>query len=672
MTNFALGQTGCSDFSYAVKHEWLITNGIGGFACGTVCEVNTRRYHSLLTAALTPPTGRTLLVSKLDIAVHYLGADFALFSNEFADGTIEPKGFFHLEAFQLDQGLPVWRYACADALIEKRLLMQPGCNTTLINIRILRASADLVITLTPLCTYRDYHSHRQGDFSPQIRAFNTGVEIQAFADTRPYRISCEQAEFVVSPDWYWQFKHRLESARGLDDREDLFRPGIFNLTLAEGDQTTVMLSSEPSPAPDFNRCAEQIRSAQQVLLSALPQQAPEWIQQLTRASGQFIVERHQQGQTAGKTILAGYPWFTDWGRDTMIALPGLTLALGRYGLAAEILRTVAKHISAGMIPNRFPDQDSVPEYNTADATLWFIHAIGQYTQYSGDTSLAEELYPALSHIIEWHRTGTRYGIRTDPQDGLLTAGESGIQLTWMDAKVDDWVITPRIGKCVEINALWYNALRIMSTLAEHCNDLENAKHYQAMGCLVKNSFLRFWNKNKNCLFDVIDGVDEKFSSDCIFFDERIRPNQIFAVSLPHSPLSEHQQKAVVECCTKKLLTTYGLRSLARDEMQYSPYYRGNVLQRDAAYHQGTVWAWLIGPFIDAHYRVYRDAERALSFLEPFRYHLNAACLGQISEIFEAEPPFIARGCFAQAWSVGEILRIWLKLESITSLQPRLK
>ena len=347
----------------------------------------------------------------------------------------------------------------------------------------------------------------------------------------------------------------------------------------------------------------------------------------------------------------------------MIALPGLTLSLGRFDIAADILRTFAEHVSEGLLPNRFPDQNAAPEYNTVDATLWFIHAIDQYTQYSGDISLTEMLYPVLANIVDWHRQGTRYGIRVDPADGLLTAGEAGMQLTWMDAKVDDWVVTPRIGKCVEINALWYNALRVMSGLAKQFGSEEKADDYQNSALRVKNSFIRFWNNDNKCLYDVIDGPEGELHGDGKRYDSRLRPNQLFAVSLPHSPLDESQSKAVVDLCARELLTSFGLRSLASNEPGYIPYYRGNREQRDGAYHQGTVWAWLIGPFIDAHYRVYKHAGKTLSFLEPFRPHLGAACVGQVSEIFDAGPPFTACGCFAQAWSVGEILRVWLKLRS---------
>ncbi len=643
-----------------IECEWLISNGLGGFASSTVCDIHSRRYHGLLMAALTPPTGRTLLVSKLDISVQYQGRNYPLFSNEFADGTIDPNGFSYLQSFQLEKGLPVWRYAVADALIEKRIIMQPGSNTTMVNLKVLSASDSLIFTLTPLCTYRDYHSHSQGGWPLQVNDIPSGFEVNAFAGACRYRVNCTEGKFISDPDWYWQFKHREETARGLDDKEDLFRPGYFRLTLGKGEQATTVLSDENFDFADFNQVRNQIYSEQQGLARMLPRDAPDWIRQLALAAGQFIVERYQDGLPSGKTIIAGYPWFTDWGRDTMIALPGLTLALGRYDIAASILRTFSKHVSKGMLPNRFPDQDAMPEYNSVDATLWFFQAIDQYTHYSGDISLTTELYPVLCEIIDWHYKGTRYGIKVDQDDSLLMAGEPGVQLTWMDAKVDDWVVTPRIGKCVEINALWYNALQIMSGLANQLGYTEQANKYHLHVLAVKNSFQRFWNTDKQCLYDVIDGPEGDLYDDGKRYDGSLRPNHLFAVSLPYSPLNEEQQKAVVDCCKNHLLTPYGMRSLASNESGYEPYYQGNPRQRDGAYHQGTVWSWLIGPFIDAHYRVYKDTEQALSFLEPFRQHLNTACIGQVNEIFDAEAPFKPRGCFAQAWSIGEVLRIWLK------------
>lgn len=663
MTNYALGRNICNDFKLATAHEWFVTNGIGGFASGTVCDTNTRRYHGLLMAAFTPPVARTLLVAALDVIVRYGSNQYRLLTHEFADGTVDPHGYLHLESFHLDDGMPIWRYAFADALIEKRVLMQPSKNTVYVNFSVLRASAALDMELTPLCTYRDYHSHNDGGWDMDVREISHGFEINVFPGAYSYWVTCTGATFTSDPAWYWHFKHRAESARGLDDSEDLFRPGRFTLRLTQGKQATVVLSAESSTLEDVAIVRTQAHKQWIARVNNLSVDAPDWVQQLTLAADQFIVDRYQDGQPVGKTIIAGYPWFSDWGRDTMIALPGLTLATKRFDVAASILRTFAEHVSEGMLPNRFPDNTGNPEYNTVDATLWYFQAINQYMQCSNDLELVAELYSTLRDIIDWHQRGTRFGIKVDTRDGLLAAGVEGVQLTWMDAKVDDWVVTPRIGKAVEINALWYNALHIMATLATHFGTYGQAGDYQYAASQVKTGFQRFWNEARDCLYDVIDGPEGKPGADGRNYDSRLRPNQLFAVSMPHSPLDMAQQKSIVDVCARELLTSHGMRSLARGEPGYVSHYQGSPLHRDGAYHQGTVWAWLIGPFVEAHYRVYKDKSIAATFLEPLALHSSTDCVGSISEIFDAEPPFAACGCLSQAWSVAELLRVWMKLHT---------
>jgi predicted glycogen debranching enzyme len=661
LNRLSLGSDNWETFEHAITREWLVTNGIGGYACGTVGEANTRRYHGLLMAALTPPVGRTLMVAALDVDVRY-GADlYRLFAHEFTDGTVDPHGYLRIESFHLDRGVPVWRYAIADALLEKRVSMVHGENTTCVSFRVLRAGATLDLELTPLCTWRDYHSHSRGGWNVNVCEIADGFDVEAFAGARRYRVICDNARFVRDEAWHWNFRHRAETARGLDDREDLYRPGRFTLQLSQGEQATVVISTEAETRKDVTRLQQTIHAQQKARCNHLPADAPDWIRQLALAADQFIVERYQHDKPAGKTIIAGYPWFSDWGRDTMIALPGLTLVTRRFDVAASILRTFAAHVSEGMLPNRFPDSAQAPEYNTVDATLWFFHAVDQYSRRSGDQALATELYPVLADIIDRHRRGTRYGIRLDPADGLLAAGVEGVQLTWMDAKVDDWVVTPRIGKAVEINALWYNALLVMAELAQQMGNDKRCASYRQAAARTKSSFQRFWNHKRACLYDVIDGPAGELADDGRNYDGRLRPNQLMAVSLPHSPLNPSRQKSIVDVCARELLTPFGLRSLARGEPGYVGHYQGDRLQRDGAYHQGTVWPWLLGPFVDAHYRVYQDADIARTFLEPLALHLNAACVGSISEIFDAEPPYAARGCFAQAWSVAEVLRAWLDL-----------
>jgi len=672
LNKLSLGRDSWGTFERSIRREWLVTNGIGGFACGTIGEANTRRYHGLLMAALTPPLERTLLVAALDVVVHYGAEQHRLFTHEFTDGTVDSHGYLQIESFHLDRGEPVWRYAIDDALLEKRVSMAPGENTTCVSFRVLRAGTALELEVIPLCSYRDYHSHSHGGWDMNLRDIKDGFEIEAFSGARSYRVICAGARFKRDQAWHWNFRHRTESARGLDDSEDLYRPGRFTLRLAQGEQATFVLSTESVTRKDVARLHRQIHTQHNSRFDYLPADVPDWLRQLALAADQFIVERYRDGHPAGKTIIAGYPWFSDWGRDTMIALPGLTLATQRFDVAASILRTFAAFVSEGMLPNRFPDSALAPEYNTVDATLWFFHAVDQYTKRSGDQTLATELYPVLADIIDWHRRGTRFGIRLDTNDGLLMAGVEGVQLTWMDARIDERVVTPRIGKAVEINALWYNALRVMADLALDLGKNAQGKVYQQVAAQAQASFQRFWNETCACLYDVIDGPEGEAADDGRNYDGSLRPNQLFAVSLPHSPLSAAQQKSIVDVCARELLTSHGLRSLARGEPGYASHYQGSPLQRDSAYHQGTVWAWLIGPFVDAHYRVYQDAAIARSYLEPLGLHLSVACVGSISEIFDAEPPFTARGCFAQAWSVAELLRAWLDLytrESDRAIEP---
>jgi predicted glycogen debranching enzyme len=376
--------------------------------------------------------------------------------------------------------------------------------------------------------------------------------------------------------------------------------------------------------------------------------APQAIEQLVLAADQFVVRRSLPGDVEGRSIIAGYPWFGDWGRDTMISLPGLTLVTGRPEVGARILRTFAHYVDQGMLPNRFPDEGQVPEYNTVDATLWYFEAIRAYLAATGDEALVNDLYPVLCGIVEWHRRGTRYGIRLDPEDGLLYAGQEGVQLTWMDAKVDGWVVTPRRGKPVEINALWYNALRIMAGFAR-CLGRQSLL-YEELADRAAEGFGRFWNAGRGYCYDVIDGPDGN--------DPALRPNQLLAVSLEHSPLAAAQQRAVVDACTRQLLTSHGLRSLAPDDAAYIGHYGGDRRQRDGAYHQGTVWGWLIGPFVQAHLRVYGDREQARSFLRPLLQQLSGHGVGSLSEIFDGDAPFWPRGCVGQAWTVAEVLYAW--------------
>jgi predicted glycogen debranching enzyme len=645
-----------ADPAHALKREWLVANGLGGFACGTIAQANTRRYHGLLVASLRPPVQRVLMVAKLEVLVRYRAGVYELSSNEFADGTLAPRGFELLRSFADELGLPVCTYACADALLEQRVWMGHGRNTTYASFRLRDASSAADLELRPLCTYRDYHSHTQGGWSLEVTAEERGCRVSAFPGARPYRLLTDRGDFHREPDWYWNFFHRAEAERGLDSREDLFRPGTFRVRLAPGEQVTLIATAEP----DFEAPAaalERERKRRQALLRSVPAAAPRWIERLVLAADQFIVTRAGRGgEVPGTTVIAGYPWFSDWGRDTMIALPGLALATGRHADAAAILRTFATHVSEGMLPNRFPDGGEAAEYNTVDATLWFFHAVAAYLEATAERALLCDLYPTLRDIIDWHRRGTRYGIRVDARDGLLHAGEAGVQLTWMDAKVGDWVVTPRIGKPVEINALWHYALSQMARWARSLNDRRGASDYGAAAARAAASFAdAFWYPEGGYLYDVIDGPDG-VTERGRRVDPSLRPNQIFAVSLGGELLHKARARAVVDVCARELLTPVGLRSLAPRDPRYVPRYLGDPRTRDGAYHQGTVWSWLLGPFALAHHRVYGDAPHAMALLEGLISHLDEGCVGNISEIMDGDPPHTARGCIAQAWSVSETLR----------------
>jgi predicted glycogen debranching enzyme len=679
-----LGRDLCGHWHAAIAHEWLVTNGLGGYACGTVAGANTRRYHGFLMASLEPPVGRTLLVAKVDLDVEYLGNAYALSANEFVGTTVDPRGFVHLESFAVESGVPVWRYAIADALLEQRIFMARGANESYLRLEVLRASAPLTVHLKPLVTHRDYHSHSRGrrpfralpdpasaDAPAGALAGGTsaaGCTIDPGDGGHPYRLNISRGTYTPADIWYWNFLHREEFARGLDAREDLWGPGLFTSELKVGEPVFFSASasagvsavSTQRPAPDEVLAAVIGQAARQV--ATLPPSAPGWVQTLAIAADQFLVQRGPPDAATG-SVIAGYPWFSDWGRDTMISLTGLTTALGRHDAAAAILRTYAKYVAGGLLPNRFADAGGGLEYNTADATLWMFRALDEHLLATHDPTLLAELFPTLIAIIHAHVDGTRYGIKVDAADGLLHAGEPGSQLTWMDAKHDDRTFTPRIGKPVEINALWLNALQVTMRLA---GSLENDAARRFCAARLEQagaSFARFWNPDLGCLYDVID-VDGGTAADA-----SIRPNQLFAVSLPYSVLSKDKMRAVADTCGRELFTSYGLRSLRPGDPKYLGHYTGNPGERDSAYHQGTVWAWLLGPFVRAHYRVHGNAALAMSFLAPIAQHLDAACVGSVSEIFDGDAPHTPKGCFAQAWSVAEILHSWLYLEHAARTQP---
>jgi predicted glycogen debranching enzyme len=650
------GREVCGDLHAAEQREWLVTNGIGGFASGTVAGLLTRRYHGLLIAALKPPLGRTLLVAKLEENVEYDGRKYALSANRWTGGTLDPLGFREIERFCLEGTTPVWTFALADAKLEKRIWMQPGANTTYVEYRLLRASRPLQLDFKALVNYRNYHaSTRAGDWRMNVEAIENGLRVVAFDGAAPFYLLSTSASAVPAHDWYRNFDLAAERYRGLDDREDHLHAGTFHAQLGPGDSFTLVCSTEPAPDLNGRAAFETHLTQERVLLDrwaaaqpSLAEEAPTWVRQLVLAADQFIVKRPLANVPDVRSIIAGYHWFGDWGRDTMIALPGLALATGRPEIARSILGTFARFVDRGMLPNVFPDAGGTPEYETVDATLWYFEALRQHYAATRDIELLRELFPVLADMIDWHVRGTRYNIHVYPADGLLYAGEPGLQLTWMDAKLGDWVVTPRIGKPIEVNALWLNALVTMAHCARALGRPAGA--YESMAKRARAGFQRFWNEANEYCFDVLDGPDGN--------DASLRPNQILAASLPESPLTPEQQRAVVDVCARHLLTSHGMRSLAPDDPRYVGQYGGGPHERDAAYHQGTVWGWLLGPFIVAHLRVYNDPSQAASFLEPMAHHVKAHGLGSASEIFDGDAPFTPRGCIAQAWTVAEVLRAW--------------
>lgn len=627
-----------------------MTNGIGGYASGTIAGVLTRRYHGLLVAALDPPLGRTVLVAKVDDTASLGGRAFPLFANQWAGSrsSTEPEGFRYLTRFRLEGTIPVWTYEIEGAILEKRVWMEPEANTTYLRYDLRSGRSPLRLEAKVLVNYRDFHqTTRSGTWRMDIEAVEDGVQIAAFDGAVPFSIRSGRATITPRHEWYRDYLLSLEALRGLDDRDDNLYAAHVDAVLEPGRSVTLVATSETNPLLDGEASLERrIGYEQRLVEIAGIEDDHDGMSQLVLAADQFIVRRATEG-VDGTTVIAGYHWFGDWGRDTMIALPGLTLATGRHAEAAQILATFAGHVDGGMLPNRFPDDDDRPEYNTIDATLWLFEAVRAYHKATGDRRLVEELFPVLREIVDRHTAGTRYGIRVDPADGLLSGGEPGVQLTWMDAKVGNWVVTPRIGKPVEVNALWYNALRVMAGLAAVVG--EDPAPFAAAADKARAGFERFWNAERGFCFDVIDGPEGN--------DPALRPNQLFAVSLSHSPLDADWQREVVDACAASLLTPLGLRTLGPDEPGYQGRYRGGPIERDAAYHQGTVWPWLIGPFADAHFRVYRDRGAIERMLEPLVAHLDEYGMGSIAECAEGDPPHDPRAAIAQAWSVAEVVRI---------------
>ncbi len=661
-----------------IAREWLVTNGRGGYASGTLAGAVTRRYHGQLIAALPAPLGRTVMLNHLFEELRLPdGVHVPLGCREDHVGLrLECAPF--VREYALEDGLPVWHFQVGDFTLEKRVLMPHQQNTVFVRYRLLDSPGPLRLRLRPSVHFRPHEAPVSTPrYQPYtIRIVEDRYELAGDPDLPPLRLrpysSGELPAFVIDAHVFTQIVYRIEAGRGYESRGELWSPGYFRADLEPGGEVAFAASVEEWEViaalnPLAGSAAELER--RQRLRALAPQTTDELASQLVYAADQFLitpsgrVEDAARALAAGeelRTVIAGYHWFTDWGRDTMISLEGLTLCTGRLREAAFVLRTFSHYVRAGLIPNMFPDHSTAGLYHTADATLWYFHAIDRYLAYTGDMYTLNFLLPTLHDIVQHHLRGTRFGIGVDAQDGLLRQGEEGYQLTWMDAKVDGWVVTPRRGKAVEINALWYNALCLLEQWSREAGQEAEAAQLHEQAAKTYESFnRRFWFEQGGHLYDLIDGEQGN--------DSACRPNQVLAISLCHPVLEPPRWEAVLQVVQERLLTPFGLRSLSPEHPDYKPRYDGDLRARDAAYHQGTVWAWLIGPYIDAWLKLHpQDAAGVSHLLDGFNAHVNEYGVGSIAEIFDAEPPFTPRGCIAQAWSVAEVLRCRLKAVRVES------
>ena len=730
--NLRLDADVLTDLTAASRCEWLTTNGLGGYASSSLSGANTRRYHGLLVAALNPPLGRAVLLSKLEETLEILAPDgsnsptFGLSANLYA-GVTYPQGYQHLTEWTAYPA-PTWVWSPQPGVrFEKRVWMARGRNITYISYRLLEAPDGHTahLHLVPLLAWKDYHSEMQANErvadmfwfpdppqttgevnAPRGLLRVTLPDIQQVT-VRPTRLDLDivredgtpfsGAMFDRQGFWYYKLHHPREEERGQNFEEDLYALGMIGAILNVGETLVVVASAhemteshvvarvggndatletlEPigTPPDSPQEAWNALVTRQQEVLaswdghtkiettddsaSALLASPDVFRSRLALAADAFLV----QAPGGRSTIIAGYPWFCDWGRDTMIALPGLCITTGQTALACDILRSFAAFVDQGMLPNRFPDVGETPEYNTVDATLWYIVAIYRYVQATGDIGLLRDsLWTVLEEIVQWHQRGTRYQIHVDPNDSLLYAGQEGVQLTWMDARVGNWVVTPRIGKPVEINALWINALHTMAHFAGLLDRLDAQSRYTALAATATAGFLaRFARSDGRGLYDVLDTPGNGLP------DASIRPNQIFALSLPFAPIAPGSDlaAAVLEVVQAELVTPFGLRSLSPQDPAYRPRYEGDSWHRDGAYHEGTAWPWLLGPFAEAHFRHFADREAALALLRPLAGQMSDYGVGSLAEIYDSDSPQRPNGCIAQAWSVGEALRVWNDIEN---------
>jgi predicted glycogen debranching enzyme len=665
---------GRADESAQLDREWIVTNGLGGYAAGTVAGLITRRFHGVLIAALPSPFGRWMMLNDLTEHVAFGdGRVIQMNGEDRVNPTLRAHAADYLREFRLECGLPVWIYEVDGITIEKRIFLPHRQNTVALNYRLLSGSEAVRLELRPSMNFRPHEGVVKTILDEPYKLQVDAEQYEFWsANTHlpPLKmlIFGKDAAFTFDRHYTKEQLYRTEESRGYEARGDMWSPGFFHLELGPGNSASLLASTERwevmrAIPPDEMLSIERERR-NSLLRRAHPAAQEGLGAELVLAADQFVitptgrVQDLARAQAAGdsvRTVIAGYHWFTDWGRDTMISLEGLTLTTGRHEEAGWILRTFAYYVRNGLIPNMFPEGENQGLYHTADATLWFFHAIDRYIDVTNDRYTLRSIMPKLIEIISCHLTGTRFGIGIDPSDGLLRQGAPGYQLTWMDAKVDDWVVTPRRGKAVEINALWYNALKLMEgwlqyTPSDGMTPEELGDHAER----VRASFNeRFWYEEGQYLYDVVDTEGGGNDAAC-------RPNQLLAISLKHPVLDQSRWERIVAVAQERLLTPVGLRSLAPGHPDYKSCYDGDLRSRDAAYHQGTVWAWLIGPFVDAWLKVHPDDRtEARQFVEGFNKHLNEGAIGSISEIFDAEKPYRQRGCVAQAWSVAEALRCFV-------------
>lgn len=641
--------------------QWLVTNGIGGYATGSISGILTRRDAGLLVADLGYNSNKTLLLAKIDETVVYNNFTYPLSANIWRDDLVAPRGYVHIESFYLDETIPVWQFACGDALLEKRIWMQQGANTTYVHYSLVRATQPLLLNIKSFVNYRDSQNLTiSNNWKFNLKSVERGICVNAYREAVPFYLLSDRAKTFPVNSWYYQCNLPEDEELQREHYEDRLHASTSEVVLKLGESLTYVASTQSNPYLDGNNALEIRQSQDKKAIASWSttqirrgsKQPPNWLEKLVLAANSFIIERSLPEPMLGKAIAIADDSGADWGRNTAIAIPGLTLSIGRPDLARSILYNLASLLDRGMLP-LMPKTEQSPQYRSVDSSLWYIEAIRQYYQFTEDEELLKDLFPVLADIIDWYCRGTRHNIGLDASDGLLYAGEAGVALTWMDARVDDWIVTPRIGKPVEVNALWYNALRAMAQFARYLN--QPYQEYEALADRVQARFSRFWNESQSYCYDVIDTPEGN--------DAALRPNQIFAVSLPESPLSQFQQRSIVNTCAQQLLTSYGLRSLNVQDSSYRGTYRGDLCQRAGAHHQGTVWGWLLGSFAIAHLRVYNNPNSARQFLLPLLQNLNTGCLGYLNDIYDGDPPFTPRGHAVHSLTVAEFLRAWVAIES---------